>query len=843
MKAHFAAISAAGLATCLVAAAESSALAQGSFGTGHAPPVVQEATRSDTSAPLRDMPEFPPMPAVLGEIFERPRKNLPHRDDSAGPASPDPVVQDAPIDVSAPTNIENFAGMGNRNGVLPPDTVGDIGPSHYVQMTNLSMAVYNRDGSVAQAPMDTNLVWDGFGGPCDNTNDGDPIVLYDHLADRWMISQFALPRFPRGPYYQCIAVSQTPDPTDSWHRYEFTYSRNKLNDYPKFGVWPDGYYMSVNQFSCSVFGCSWAGAGVVAFERVAMVNGDPNPRMVLFDLANVDLNLGGMLPADLDGPSPPPAGAPNPYMQMDDNAWNYSPDQVQIWNFHVDWTNTSNSSFTIDDAAPLPTMGFDSNMCGYSRNCIPQPGGTSVDAITDRLMNRLQYRNFGTHETLVTNQTVDVGGNHAGVRWYELRGGEGNWSIEQQGTYAPDSDHRWMGSAAMNGAGDIALGYSVSSGTTYPSIRYTGRLDGDTPGDMTITEGSIVAGSGFQTHSSGRWGDYSALSVDPMDDCTFWYTQEYYEGGGSIADWKTRIGSFTLAACGVVDDPPYDVTVDLPTAGTTVSGNSVDVTASASDDNGVTQVEFFADTTSIGTDTDITGGWSIVWDTTSGAFPDGDYDLTAEAEDTIGQTTVSASVTVTVDNVNDPPVASFTYDCTDLTCDFDGTGSNDPDGTIVSYDWVFGDTNGDTGATPQHTYAAAGTYTVVLTVTNDDAVPVQDTDSQDVTVSEAVEPTTLHVSNISLGTQNAGQGDKEGRARVTVQDDQGNTVENASVTGTFTGDYNEIVSGALTDSNGVATLITGGTARGKIDFRFCVDSVSGPLLYAPEDNAEVCDNF
>ena len=737
MKAHIAAIAVAGMATCLVVAAESSALAQGSLGTGHAPPVVREATRSDTSAALRDMPEFPPMPAVLGEIFERPRKNLPNREGSSGPAGPDPVLQDAPIDLSAPTKLGDFAGMGNRNGVLPPDTVGDIGPNHYVQMTNLSIAVYNRDGTVAQAPMDTNLLWAGFGGPCDDTNDGDPFVLYDHLADRWMVSQFALPRFPRGPYYQCIAVSQTADPTGSWHRYEFRYSRNKLNDYPKFGVWPDGYYMSANQFSCSVFGCSWAGAGVVAFERDEMLTGG-TARMVRFDLANVDIELGGMLPADLDGPAPP-AGASIPYMQMDDNAWGYSPDQVQIWNFHVDWANTSNSSFTFDGA--LNTAAFDSNMCGYSRNCISQPGGTAVDTISDRLMPRLQYRNFGTHETLVTNHTVDVGGNHAGVRWYELRGGEGGWSIHQQGTYAPDSDHRWMGSAAMNGAGDIGLGYSISSASTYPSIRYTGRLDGDTPGTMSITEGEIIAGSGYQTHSSGRWGDYSALSVDPVDDCTFWYTQEYYASIGN-APWQTRIGSFELADCGGGgDNPPFNVSLTAPANSTVVSGNSVAVTSTADDDNGVDQVEFFAGASSIGTDADSAGGWSILWDTTGGSYPDGDYNITAKATDTIGQMTMSASVAVTVDNVNEPPVASFTYDCTGLTCDFDGTGSFDPDGTIVGYEWDFGDGNGDTGATtPQHVYGAAGTYSVVLTVTNDDASAAQDQDSQDVTGSEAADP-------------------------------------------------------------------------------------------------------
>ena len=500
-------------------------------------PVVSFATRSATTAPLREMPEIPPLPDVIGEIFEKPLKRLPNRAGGGG-AAPDPVAQTVEGNVAAETIGAGFEGIGildNTALVLPPDTVGAIGPDHYVQMTNLSFAVWRRSDLEANnfapvlGPANNNTLWQGFGGPCQKTNDGDPIVLYDHLADRWLMSQFALPRYPRGPFYQCIAVSQGPDPTGAWHLYEFKISQSKLNDYPKFGLWPDGYYMAVNQFQCSIFGCSWGGQGVVAFERSEMLNGG-NARMVYFDLDSVNSNLGGMLPADLDGPEPP-AGAPNPFVQIDDNAWGYSPDQLQIWYFAVDWSNPNNSTFTFDKA--LGTAAFDSNLCGYSRNCIPQPpNSTNVDAISDRLMYRLQYRNFGgdpsDDETLVVNHTVDVGSDHAGVRWYELNdNGVGGWTIAQQGTYAPDADHRWMGSAAMNGAGDIALGYSVSSAVTFPSIRFTGRLDGDPAGQLTVAEGTIIDGGGVQTHSSGRWGDYSNLTVDPRDDCTFWYTQEY----------------------------------------------------------------------------------------------------------------------------------------------------------------------------------------------------------------------------------------------------------------------------------------------------------------------------
>ena len=516
--------------------------------------VVRYPVNAVKTLPLRHIPE---LPDVVHDVRKLERKMLPNRLGSADNPETDTVLQGTSGGPSAATTGASFDGLNNRNGVLPPDTVGDIGTNHYVQMTNLSFAIYNRDGTLAYGPYNSNTLWSPLGANnvCANNNDGDPVVLYDQAADRWLMSQFALPNFPNGPFYQCIAVSQTGNPTGSWHLYTYPISNTKLNDYPKFGVWPDGYYMSVNQFKCNIFSCSWQGQGVVAFERDKMLNGDPTARMVSFDLFSTDSNLGGMLPADWDGATPPPAGAPNTFIQLDDGSWGYSPDQLQIWNFHVDWSNTANSTFSLDKT--LPTAAFDSNLCGYARNCIAQPGGTKVDSLSDRLMYRLQYRNFGTGQSLVTNHTVDVGGDQAGVRWYELRNTGSGWSIYQEGTYAPDSDNRWIGSIAMNGAGDIALGYSVSSTSTYPSIRFTGRLNGDTLNEMTQGEGTIVAGGGSQSHSSGRWGDYSMMSVDPTDDCTFWYTQEYY-ASNSGAGWQTRIGSFKLADCGSGSDPDSD---------------------------------------------------------------------------------------------------------------------------------------------------------------------------------------------------------------------------------------------------------------------------------------------
>ena len=611
-------------------------------------PQVIYPDRTDVSGPLREMPVLPDQ---AGRKY-LPRKDLAGRLDTPAPiGSVDPVLDEAPAPATGTTEL-NFDGVSNRNGVLPPDTNGDIGPNHYVQWVNLSLQIWSIDRSARTAtsvygPVNGNTIWSGFGGPCQTTNNGDPIVLYDQAADRWMISQFALPNYPNGPFYQCVAVSQSPDPTAGWFRYQFTVSQNKMNDYPHLGVWPDGYYMSFNQFNAGSL--RWGGQGVAVFERAQMLKGLA-ARMVYFDLNSVDANLGGMLPADLDGATAPPADAPNVFVEFDDDAWGYSPDQLQYWNFHVDWTTPANSSFT--KGGSMETSPFDANLCGYARNCVPQPGtAAKLDAISDRLMYRLQYRNFGSYEALVTNHTVDADGtDRAGVRWYELRRSGGNaWSIYQQGTFSPDSTDRWMGSAAMNGAGQIALGYSISSGSIYPSIRYTGRLASDPLGTMSQGENTIVDGSGSQTHTAYRWGDYSSMSVDPTDDCAFWYTTEYIQTTGS-APWQTRIASFRFQGCsGTVDLPPT-VSITDPAQGEAVSGE-VTVTADATDDNGVSQVAFYVDGASIGTDTVIADGWSVTWNTIG--YDDGNHTVTATAADTISQT-ASDTHTVTVNNVPDP---------------------------------------------------------------------------------------------------------------------------------------------------------------------------------------------
>jgi hypothetical protein len=517
--------------------------------TPGARPTVAAPDKHDVSPQLRDMPMIPPR----GER-EEPHPPLRFRANRR-PAVPakDPVTQDS-LGLAAPATVTNFDGVNNIDNVSPPDTNGDVGPNHYVQWVNLSFAIYDRRGSLLYGPADGSTIWQGFGGPCETTNSGDPIVLYDHLADRWLLSQLAIPN-SAGPYYQCIAVTTSPNPQGAYYRYQ--YSFDKLNDYPKFGVWPDGYYMTMNQFSLSGFPFAtweWAGQGVVAFDRSKMLVGQAASR-VYFDLFSNDPTLGGMLPSDLDGVAPP-AGSPNYFVQVDDDAWGYSPDQLQIWKFAVNWTTPSSSTFTKHKT--LPTASFDSDLCGYARNCIPQPGtGAKLDAISDRVMYRLQYRNLGTYEALVTNHTVDVdGSDRAGIRWYEIRDpGATTAAIYQQGTFAPaDGINRWMGSIAMDAAGNMALGYNTSSTVSSPSIRYTARCANDTLGLMTQGEGDLIVGSGSQTSSGSRWGDYSMLGAD-LDGQTFWFTGEYYATTGNVP-WRTRIGSFALDCSGGGGTPP-----------------------------------------------------------------------------------------------------------------------------------------------------------------------------------------------------------------------------------------------------------------------------------------------
>jgi len=487
-------------------------------------PLVSKATYFDVTPPLRDMPIILPGERdrswkdgiIQNKSMEDEFKNF--YDPTIPEDFVDPVLQrNYPSSREIRGPVHNFDGVGNVNGVYPPDTDGDVGLNHYFQMINLSFAIWDKQGNLLYGPVDNSTLWDGFIGPWTGTNDGDPIVLYDELADRWMASQFAI-NTNNGSYWQLVAVSATSDPLGSYHRYAF--QMPAFNDYPKLSVWPDAYYATFNMFG------SYTRVGVAAFEREAMLAGDPDAQMVYF---NQPAGTFSMQPADFDG-TPPPEGAPCYFGYIRSSNKNF-----EVYEFDVDWTTPSNSTYTVVNA--LATATYNSNLNG-----IPQPGTTTrLDDLGVMLMFRLQYRNFGSYQTLVANHTVNAGGGRTGVRWYELRKETDNWYIYQQGTYAPpDGIYRWMGSIAMNGNGDIALGYSGANSSTYPSIYYVGRRADAPLGEMNLEEIQIIGGTNSQSGIS-RWGDYSCLSVDPSDDSTFWFTTEYIGSG-----WKTRIASFNF---------------------------------------------------------------------------------------------------------------------------------------------------------------------------------------------------------------------------------------------------------------------------------------------------------
>ena len=548
------------------------------------------AVRFDVSPPLRSVVPRP----VKGPFARGPEELHTGLEGQAGPQTPDPVVQSAVGGGAIPPPIATFDGPSNLAGVLPPDPVGDVGPAHYVAMSNLFFAIYDKTGTLLYGPAANNTLWAGFGGPCQAQNAGDPIVLYDQEADRWMLTQFT----STGPtFYNCVAVSTTGDPTGTYYRYAFT-TGGHFPDYPKYGVWRDAYSISTREF----LGTSgpFQGVGAYAIDRAQVLAGNPAAQVISFVVppGGTPYNIGdGLLPADVDGETMPPVGAPMYFVGSMDQGGPYGApqDALTLWKFHVDFVTPANSTFSL--ATTLPVAGFDSvyPCAPTGRNCIPQPGvaaSSYLDILSyrQRTLHRLAYRNFGTHEALVTNQSVEAGPGMAGIRWYEIRDPNGTPAVFQQGTYAPglsDGIHRWMGSIAMDASGNIALGYSASDGvSTFPSVWYTGRLSGDPAGTLPQGEGSIVHGAGSQTSTAGRWGDYSSMNVDPVDDCTFWYVNQYLPATSS-AGWRLRIGSFKFPSCaaGPSGTLQGQVTVcgsGLPLAGASVSAGLYGSTTDAS---------------------------------------------------------------------------------------------------------------------------------------------------------------------------------------------------------------------------------------------------------------------
>ncbi|HYP39168.1 MAG TPA: hypothetical protein VEX13_02310, partial [Chloroflexia bacterium] len=523
-------------------------------------PEVSTAVKYDLSPPLTEMiaKAGPVKYTNLGEITEgfstdKPAVNKGYSGDGALQSN---LGLGSPL---IPSPIITFTGIPNTCNCSPPDPVGDVSANYYVQMVNLHFQIFDKAGTALTAVAANNTLWSGFGGPCQTENAGDPIVLHDQLADRWLLTQFT---DTGAPFFNCVAVSQTNDPRGAYHRYAF--STPSFPDYPKYGVWPDAYYINTRESGIGVL-------GNIALERDLILVGNPAARQVRFT-TNETSPLGqGLLPSDLDGAVLPPAGSPNYFVGTQDNDAGAASDAILLYKFHVDWANTANSTFT--GPTLIPTAPFDSIFpcTPGSRDCIPQPGTSAkLDILSyrQRPTFRLAYRNYLSHESLVTSQSVEAQPGVAGMRWYELRSPNTTPVIFQQGTYSPDTTiHRWMGSIAMDGSGNMALGYSVSNGTNvFPGMRYTGRLASDPLGTMPQGEGIMINGTGSQT-GSPRWGDYTSMNVDPSDDCTFWYTNEFVPTT-SLVGWRAAVGAFKFPGCTAAGGTPTPTVTGTPPTNT-----------------------------------------------------------------------------------------------------------------------------------------------------------------------------------------------------------------------------------------------------------------------------------
>ncbi len=574
---------------CLFAASEPRLVAGGIAYTTPDPPQFRRAVAFAVSAPAAEI-------ALSSEATVNAMRRVANTRELLSPRNPDSgVVGLHDVDASVatlsavpmPTPLLSFDGLSNFNNIdayglviIPPDISGDVGPDRYVQAVNALVRIYDKSGAAVTPPFRMSALFSGLGTPCSTRDDGDPIVAYDPLADRWLLSQYCT-AFP--PFRQMIAVSVTGDPAGAYYTYEFVMPNVRLNDFPKFGVWPDAYYVSTEEF----LGSDYVGAGAFAFDRERMLRGDPSAGYIYFsrpsDSAERRRNL---LPSDLDGLRAPPAGMPNIFVSYTATEYGDAQDAIRLFDFHADFANPTNSTFSERPESPLPVAAFDPTSPPGRTDITQPPPGDKLDSNSDRVNYRLAYRNRGTAgESLVFNQTVrltqDPAPYRAGVRVYELdRTTLPSFAVTEHSTIGDAASSRWIGSVAQDHQGDLAVGYNYVADEKPPSILYTGRLAGDPPGSFR-GEMALVAGDGVQKAFGWRWGDYAALTVDPSNDCTVWQSGEYYtKASENVSDftWLTRIGTFRFPECtdaprssvaGVVTD----ASTGLPIAGASVASS------------------------------------------------------------------------------------------------------------------------------------------------------------------------------------------------------------------------------------------------------------------------------
>ena len=492
---------------------------------------IGKSYHNDVSPPLRDLAAL--SSPNLSSTKARPELPLPSSMQAHPSAASQSLLRLLLPDMMPPP-ILVFDGIPfGVEASRPPNGGGEAGATQYVQVVNDVYEVFDKNTGVPiLGPTSLSAIWSGFGGSCQTGGLGLPSILYDQLANRWLISQLAGEAVITD---QCVAVSTTNDATGTWNRYAFHLGSNNFFD-QKLSVWPDGYYMSSSVFNSSEI---YLGPQPWAFDRTRMLAG----MSASFITTGVTIgpDEAPYLPADFDGSVMPPAGAPNSFIGFPATG------HYRVFHFHADFANPNNSSFTL--FASPPAAGF-IQLCPGNPNCVPQLGGSLLDPHANRLMPRLAYRNLGTstapNESLVGNFTVSSNG-VAGIRWFEIKNvTSGPVTVVQDSTYQPDADWRWLGSAAMDHLGNLAIGFSASSSVISPQIRYAGRLAKDPPNTLAQGEAHLFDGTGSQVGSSA-WGDLSDLTIDPVDDCTFWYTNKYYTMSGF--SWRTKIGKFKFTQC------------------------------------------------------------------------------------------------------------------------------------------------------------------------------------------------------------------------------------------------------------------------------------------------------